>query len=255
MKNENMLKAIIVDDEQNSRETLHLMLERYCPQVEVVTMSDSYEAALEDINRYKPDMVFLDIQMPDGNGFKLLEQFKEIDFFVIFTTAYEEYAVKAFKYNAMDYLLKPIASDDLINAVEKVKKNLSTENFDVHNIKTILNEIKNQKKSKKIVLSTQEGMHIVDTENIIRCESDDYYTKFFFLDGTTMLISKTLKEHEELLSDSDFFRPHKSHLVNLKYVKSYIKTDGGSIIMNDGKEIPVSRRKREKILEILQQLK
>ena len=104
-------------------------------------------------------------------------------------------------------------------------------------------------------MSTAEGMHIIDTENIIRCESDDYYTKFFFVDGTTMLISKTLKEHEELLSDSDFFRPHKSHLINLKYVKSYIKTDGGSLIMNDGKEIPVSRRKREKILEILHQLK
>jgi len=254
-KNENMLKAIIVDDEQNSRETLKLMLERYCPQVDVVAMSDSYESALEDIRYHKPDIVFLDIQMPDGNGFKLLEQFKEIDFFVIFTTAYEEYAVKAFKFNAIDYLLKPIISEDLIKAVEKVKKTMGTGTIDVYNIKHILNEIKNQKKSKKIVLSTQEGMHIVDTENIVRCESDDYYTKFFFLDGTTMLISKTLKEHEELLSDSDFFRPHKSHLVNLKYVKSYIKTDGGSIIMNDGKEIPVSRRKREKILEILQQLK
>jgi len=250
-----MLRAIIVDDEQSSRETLKLMLERYCPNVDVISMSDSYETALKDIKMFKPDVVFLDIQMPDGNGFKLLEQFEDVDFFVIFTTAYEEYALKAFKYNAIDYLLKPIISKDLIDAVEKVSKNLSSNDFNVQSIKSILNELKQQKKSKKIVLSTAEGMHIVDTENIMRCESDDYYTKFFFVDGSTILISKTLKEHEELLSDSDFFRPHKSHLVNLKYVKSYVKTDGGSIIMNDGKEIPVSRRKREKILEILHQIK
>ena len=250
-----MLRAIIVDDELNSRETLKLMLERYCSNIEVLSMSESFDTALRDIKLFKPDVVFLDIQMPDGNGFKLLEQFDDIDFFVIFTTAYEEYALKAFKYNAIDYLLKPIIAKDLIDAVEKVCKNLNSSEFNVQNIKSILNELKQQKKSKKIVLSTAEGMHIIDTENIMRCESDDYYTKFFFIDGTTMLISKTLKEHEELLSDSDFFRPHKSHLINLNYVKSYIKTDGGSIIMNDGKEIPVSRRKREKILEILHQLK
>lgn len=250
-----MLKAVIVDDELNSRETLRLMIDRYCTGVKVVSMSDSFESALEDIRLFKPDVVFLDIQMPDGNGFKLLEQFDEIDFFVIFTTAYEEYALKAFKYNAIDYLLKPIIANDLINAVDKVNRNLNPNDFNTQSIKSILNELKQQKISKKIVLSTAEGMHIIDTINIIRCESDDYYTKFFFTDGTTMLISKTLKEHEELLSDSDFFRPHKSHLINLKYVKSYIKTDGGSIIMNDGKEIPVSRRKREKILEILHQLK
>jgi len=250
-----MIRAIIVDDELNSRETLKLMLERYCPKVEVVAMSDGFEDALRDINMFKPDVVFLDIQMPDGSGFKLLEQFEEIDFFVIFTTAFEEYALKAFKYNAIDYILKPIVAKDLSDAVEKVSKNLNSNDFNIQSIKGILNDLKQQKKSKKIVLSTAEGMHIVDTENIIRCESDDYYTKFFFVDGSTMLISKTLKEHEELLSDSDFFRPHKSHLINLKYVKSYIKTDGGSLIMNDGKEIPVSRRKREKILEILHQLK
>ena len=250
-----MIRAIIVDDELNSREILKLMLERYCPQVEVISMSDGFEDAIRDINMFKPDVIFLDIQMPDGSGFKLLEQFEEIDFFVIFTTAYEEYALKAFKYNAIDYILKPIVAKDLSDAVEKVSKNLSSKDFNIQSIKSILKDLKQQKKSKKIVLSTAEGMHIIDTENIIRCESDDYYTKFFFVDGTTMLISKTLKEHEELLSDSDFFRPHKSHLINLKYVKSYIKTDGGSLIMNDGKEIPVSRRKREKILEILHQLK
>jgi len=250
-----MLKAIIVDDEFNSRETLKLMLERYCPNVELLTTSDSFEAALEDINRFKPNIVFLDIQMPDGNGFKLLDNIQEIDFFIIFTTAFEEYALKAFKYNAIDYLMKPIVIDDLKNAVNKVIQKMENKDFNLNSIKTILNEIKQQKKSKKIVLSTAEGMHVVDTENIMRCESDDYYTKFFFVDGTSILISKTLKEHEELLSDSDFFRPHKSHLINLKYIKCYIKADGGSIIMNDGKEIPVSRRKREKILEILHQLK
>lgn len=250
-----MLRAIIIDDEPNSRETLKLMLERYCPQIEVLTMSDGFESALQDIKIFKPDVVFLDIQMPDGSGFKLLDHVDDIDFFVIFTTAFEEYARKAFKYNAIDYLTKPIVADELKEAVNKVTSRISDKDFDFRSIKNILSDIRQQKKSKRIVLSTAEGMHVVDTENIIRCESDDYYTKFFFLDGSTILISKTLKEHEELLTDSDFFRPHKSHLINLKYVKSYIKTDGGSIIMTDGKEVPVSRRKREKILEILHQLK
>lgn len=254
IKKTHMLKAIIVDDEKNSRETLKLLLEKYCPEVEVVALSGGYKEALKDIYYYKPDLLFLDIQMPDGSGFKLLEEIEEVNFFVIFTTAYEQYAIKAIKINAIDYLLKPIIPKELAEAVKKVQEKLSTDKSDIKNIQKVLAELRQQNSGKKIVLSTIEGMHVVNTEDIIRCESDDYYTKFFFTDKTSMLISKTLKEHEELLADNNFFRPHKSHLINLKYFKTYVKSDG-VIIMTNGDEVPVSRRKRDKVLEILSHLK
>ncbi len=250
-----MLEAIIVDDEKSSRETLELMLKKYCPEVKVKATSAGYREALSHIRSLKPHVVFLDIQMPDGSGFKLLEDLDTIDFFVIFTTAHEEFAIKAIKVNAVDYLLKPITPDDLINAVDKVRQKISAGQNGLDDIHFVLNELKQQNVSKKIILSTASGMHVVSTEDIVRCESDDYYTKFFFNDKTNMLISKTLKEHEELLADCNFFRPHKSHLINLNYIKTYIKSDGGTIIMTNGDEIPVSRRKKEKLLEILNQLK
>ncbi|MDD3875695.1 MAG: LytTR family DNA-binding domain-containing protein [Bacteroidales bacterium] len=250
-----MLRAIIVEDEKNSQETLKLMLERYCPDIKVVAIADNYKMGIEHIETYAPQIVFLDIQMPDGNGFKMLEHFSEIDFFVIFTTAYEQYALKAIKVNAIDYILKPIVAEDLIRAVDKVKLNLTLQKEGLKNIKNVLDEIKKMQKEKKIVLSTAEGMHVVNTDDIIRCESDNYYTNFFFKDGSTMLISKTLKEHEELLSDKNFIRPHKSHLINLNYVKSYSRIDGGTIVLLNGDRIPVARRKRESMIEILHQLK
>lgn len=248
-----MLRVIIVDDEKASRDTLAGLLKRYCQNVEVIAQAEGYENGLEVIGKNTPDLVFLDIQMPDGSGFKLIEDLGEIKFDVIFTTAYDQYAIKAIKYSALDYLLKPVVPDDLVAAVKKAeqKKNLGQMS---QNIQILLENLTQKNEPRKIVLSTAEKMHIVEIDDIIRCESDDYYTRFFFMDGKTLLISKTLKENEELLGEKHFIRPHKSHLVNIKYIKGFLKNDGGYIVMSDGTKVPVSRRKREYVVSTLSHL-
>jgi two-component system, LytTR family, response regulator len=249
-----MIKAIIIDDEKTSRETLQGLLRRYCKNVEVIGEADGFRSGMEVIKKNKPDVIFLDIQMPDGSGFKLLEEIGNIDFEVIFSTAYDQFAIKAIKYSALDYLLKPINPEDLITAVEKLETKISKGKDDT-GVKFLLDSMKSHPSDKKkIVLSTSEGMHIVDIDNIIRCESEDYYTKFFLKEGKVIMVSKTLKENEELLAEHNFIRPHKSHLINLKYVKSFLRIDGGSIVMTDGSNVPVSRRKREQIVDILNHL-
>jgi len=249
-----MIKAIIIEDEKMSRETLRHLLDKYCPEVEIVAEADGYRKGMEEIKKHPPDVIFLDIQMPDGSGFRLLEELEIIDFEIIFTTAFDQFAIKAIKYSALDYLLKPIIPDELIEAVKRVEKKKA------ENIKKKSREILPENAraldegSQKIVLSTSEMIHVIDVDDIIRCESDNYYTYFFFVDGRKLLVSKTLKENEELLSQHNFIRPHKSHLINIKYIKSYIRHDGGYILMTDGTHIPVSRRKKDKIMEIIYNL-
>ncbi len=248
------IKALIIDDERRSRDTLRGMLEKYCDDVEVLGEADGMRTGIEGIRKLNPDVVFLDIQMPDGSGFRLLELLDEINFEVIFTTAYDQFAIKAIRYSALDYLLKPIVPAELKNAVSKVERKKSDGTINRH-IKVLLENLKdNNQASKRIVLSTSEGMHIIDIRDIIRCESDDYYTRFFIRDRKPILVSKTLKEHEEMLGEYGFIRPHKSHLVNISYIKSFIKTDGGYILLNDGTTVPVSRRKREKTIQELSHL-
>lgn len=250
-----MLKAIIIDDERTSRETLFGLLKRYCPQVEVVAEAYNLESGKEILKAYNADVVFLDIQMPDGSGFKLLEEIEEIKFEVVFTTAFDQYAIKAIKYSALDYLLKPIVPEDLMSAVAKLEKriNVNPGTSSQETIKTLIDNIRSPQ-MKKIVLSTSKGMHVIEIENIIRCESEDYYTRFFLKDGKMIMVSKTLKENEEMLGENDFIRPHKSHLVNINHIKGFLKEDGGSLLMNDGSIIPVSRRKREKVIDLLNHL-
>jgi two-component system LytT family response regulator len=249
-----MLTAVIVEDEKRSRESLNGLLKLYCKNVTVVAQADGVKSGIEAIEKNKPDIVFLDIQMPDGSGFKLLESIKNLDFGIIFTTAYDQFAIKAIKFSAIDYLLKPIYPDDLVEAVDKAeKKALSLRSHE--NVEVLLENInKPEKDLPKIVLSTAEKLHVVNVKDIIRCESDNYYTRYFFTDGKKLLISKTLKENEELLSGYNFIRPHKSHLINVLYIKSYDKHDGGFINMTDGSVVPVSRRKKEKILETISNL-
>lgn len=246
-----MIKAVLVEDEKMSRETLRRMLEKYCPEVEIVGEADGYRKGAEVVRQHHPDVVFLDIQMPDGSGFKLLEDFDEINFEVIFTTAFDQFAIKAIKYSALDYLLKPIIPQDLIEAVHRVEKK-KAENLRKRNSELMSENPNNQdQRPRKIVLSTAEMIHVIDVDDIIRCESDNYYTYFYFVDGRKLLVSKTLKENEELLSPFNFIRPHKSHLVNIKFIKSYIRQEGGFILMKDGTKIPVSRRKKDKMMEII----
>lgn len=249
-----MIKAVIVEDEKKSRETLSGLLKLCCKDLQVVAEADGVYSGIDIIREYVPDVVFLDIQMPDGSGFKLLEKTQDLNYEVIFTTAYDQFAIKAIKYSALDYLLKPIFPDDLINAVEKLKKKIGSKNVR-DNIDVLLHNLKRPETDPpRIVLSTAEKLHVVATDDIIRCESDNYYTIFYFTNGKKLMVSKTLKENEEMLAEYNFIRPHKSHLVNLKYVTGMNKTDGGSIVMSDGSEVPVSRRKREKITEILSNL-
>jgi len=249
-----MIKAIIVDDEKKSREVLMGLIDRYCPDVFVLAQANGCIDGIEKVKIHNPDIVFLDIQMPDGSGFNFLEAFDAFNFEVIFTTAHDQYAIKAIKYSALDYLLKPINPDDLKDSIAKYVQKQDKGQIS-KNIMVLLENMKTPSSDpKKIILSTSEGIHILSTNDIIRCESDDYYTKFFLTKGNPILISKTLKQNEAMLSDFDFIRPHKSHLVNLKYIKSYLKVDGGYILMIDGSKIPVSRRKRESIIDILSHL-
>ena len=249
-----MLRAVIVEDEKRSRETLSGLLKLYCKNLTVVGEAENVREGLEVIKQQNPDVVFLDIQMPDGSGFKLLEQIKQISFDVIFTTAYDQFAIKAIRFSALDYLLKPILPNDLVNAVNKAEKNKQVQKSN-SNIKVLLENINRPPaESPKIILSTSEKINVIKVDEIIRCESDNYYTMFYFTNGKRLLVSKTLKEQEELLSEHNFIRPHKSHLINVKYIKSYLKTDGGVILMENGSKIPVSRRKKEYIKEILSNL-
>jgi two-component system LytT family response regulator len=246
-----MLKAVIIEDEKRSRETLTGLIKLYCNQVELIGEADGVHSGLKLIRDKNPDLVFLDIQMPDGSGFKLLELLGNIKFDVIFTTAYDQFAIKAFKYSALDYLLKPIYPDDLIEAVKKALDKKEKLNLKP-NIDTLLDNIKKpENEPPKIVLSTSDKINIVKINEIIRCESDNYYTIYYFVNGGKLLVSKTLKENEEMLSEHNFIRPHKSHLVNVAHIKGYLKSDGGYIIMSDESRIPVSRRKKEKILNII----
>lgn len=246
-----MIRGIIVEDEIRSRDTLRGLLSRYCKNVEIIAEAESYRSGLAAIREQHPDVVFLDIQMPDGSGFKLLEELDEIKFEIIFTTAFDQFAIKAIKYSALDYLLKPIDPEELVSALKKVENKISKRGVN-ENIQVLLDNIKSRDANPhKIVLSTFEKIHIIETDNILRCESDNYYTNFFLTDGKQILISKTLKENEAMLGEHNFIRPHKSHLVNVKYIKGFLKNDGGYIEMTDGTHIPVSRRKREKIIEII----
>lgn len=249
-----MLRAIIVEDEYRSRQTLAGMLKLFCKNVEIVGEAENVKEGINLIQNEKPDVVFLDIQMPDGSGFKLLEEIEKINFDVIFTTAYDQFAIQAIKFSALDYLLKPIFQDDLVKAVKKAEES-KEKLYKQEQIDILLGNLKKSSdEPHKIILSTAERINVVSVDDILRCESDNYYTFFYFTNGKRLLISKTLKENEELLKNHHFIRPHKSHLVNTKYIKGFLKHDGGFIIMSDGTNVPVSRRKKESIIDTIHHL-
>lgn len=253
-KIEPMIRCIIVEDEIKSRETLQGLLQRFCPDVMVVAEAGGVQAGREAITRHNPDLVFLDIEMPDGSGFRLLEYHGLPEFEVIFTTAFDQFAIKAIRYAALDYLLKPIVPEELVAAVEKVRKQ-KEKRSNQKNIEVLLSNIRpNMIEPKKIVLSTVEKIHVVEADDILRCESDNYYTHFYFTNGKHLLISKTLKDVEAMLEGGSFIRPHKSHLINTRYIQNFNREEGGVITLNNGDKIPVSRRKKEKILEIIHNL-
>jgi two-component system, LytTR family, response regulator len=253
------LRAIIIDDETNARESLTQLLAFVCPEVEICGEAKNVDLGIQLIEKQRPNLVFLDIQMPGKTGFDLLTSFENIDFGVIFTTAYQEYAVKAFRFSAIDYLLKPIDPDELQNAVEKYKN--QTESIDQQQIK-ILQEYMDDSTSTgitqrqkngnhRIALPTAEGLHFVMMDDIIHCESLGAYTKFYLTNAKPIVVSKILKEYDEILENYYFFRVHQSNIINLEHIKRYVKGDGGQVWMSDNSEIEVSRRRKDEFLALL----
>ncbi len=248
-----MLRAIIIDDIDNIRQKNMAVIRQYCPDVAIIAEADSVASGVAAIRKYLPDLVFLDVEMGDGTGFDLLQQLKPIDFKVIFITAFQEFAIKAFRFSAIDFLLKPIDPSDLVEAVRKAKETLSKEMLELQ-FSTLLSNIERPRNLQKIILKTSERVYSINVQDIIRCESEKNYTTFYMLNGQKLLVSTTLKEYETLLLPMGFFRTHQSHLINMLYFDHYVKTDSGSIIMKDKTAIPLSVRKKEEFLNYLNSL-
>jgi len=235
------MKTLIIDDEIAAIENLEILLGKYCKEVEIVGTARSAKEGYELINKEAPELVLLDIEMPHGSGFDLLKKFSNPSFTVIFTTAYNQYAIQAIKFSALDYLLKPIDIEELISAISKVEKKNAIDNERVN----LLLENFDTKSNKRLALPKDGGYSIVKVENIIRCEASDNYTTFHIEDKKPILVSKTLKEFEKLLPKDQFLRVHQSHLINLNKVEEYYKTDGAYVLMEDGSTVSISRRKKD----------
>lgn len=252
----NKIKSILIDDERNGREILLALLEKFCPAIEVLGTADSGESGLKLIQQFQPQLVFLDINMPGMNGFEMLEKLDQINFEVVFVTAHDDFALKAFKFSAVDYVLKPIDLEDLQKAVKKVEEKMAKQaGAGQTKYKELFHNIRNiQNPFDKIGLATRDGLIFVKIPDIVRLESDVNYTWFILSGGEKILASKTLKEFEELLEEYNFYRIHKSHLINLSHLQRYIKGEGGSVIMSDNSEVDVSRRNKEGLMKRLQNL-
>jgi len=248
-----VVRTIIIDDESNIRHGLEKMLTDYCPHVKLIAKADSVKSGLKAIHTHHPDLVLLDIKMDDGTGFDLLKKLDHIDFKIIFVTAYDQYAIKAFRYSALDYLLKPVDPDDLKEAVSKAEKLIMSDML------TQLNVLEEQLRSKshslrKIILKTQESIHIIHLNEISYFESDGNYTTVYLINGKKIILSRTLREFEEMLKDQGFFRVHKSFLINLTTISRFDKGDGGFLVMEAGDRVPVASRKKDELLHLFEHL-
>ncbi len=246
-----MTTAIIIDDLRLARASLRAEIEDHCPEIELLGEADGVVSGAKLIRDTKPDLIFLDIEMNDGNGFDLLDILPEVNSKVIFVTASQDFAIKAFQYAAVDYLLKPVDPQLLKSAIAKH----SEKNAQSGDQLAILKEQHQSNNTpSRIVLQTAEEIKVAKIIDIIRCESMGNYTQFYFSDKTKLLVTKTLKEYDELLSNRGFVRCHQSHLINLDYVKSYIKSDGGYIMLTNDQHIPVSVRKKPEIIKLLKRM-
>lgn len=242
-----MLNVVVVDDEKDARLNTLGIINMHCPNLSVVSTAANVAEGIEAIQKYKPDLVLLDIDMPDGTGFDLLRKLMPIQFAVVFITAYAEHAITAIKFNALDFLVKPLDPEDFLLAVNKAQQN-NNENHKIERLENLLDEIENKKKP-SIALGTADSVHFVDVEDIVRIESSSNYSTFYLNDGQKVMVSRPLKEYAEMLDTHGFFRPHQSHLINLACLKEYKKRDGGYILLTNGDTVPMSARKKEKLLE------
>lgn len=247
----NKIKALIVDDERNNCDNLANLLNEYCPEVEVVGKCYSAAHAYKDLQTLSPHLVFLDVEMPGGSGFDLLEKLHQPNFEVIFVTAFDQYAIRALRLSAIDYLLKPVDILELQSAVAKVRKEMH--DSEAHN-QLITNYQQNNVKQgqlKQIALPTADRILFVRISEIVRCQAEGNYTHIFLIDGTKLLVSKTLREYNDLLLQEDFARVHQSHLVNINHIRSFEKREGGYLKMTNGDAVSVSRQRKEHVLQLL----
>lgn len=248
-----MLRTLIIDDEYHIRDTLINMLEMNCPEVSLVGQASGVASGIEAIKDLQPELVLLDIQMKDGTGFDLLYGLSSIDFKVIFVTAYDQYAIQAFRFSAVDYLLKPVNPEQLKEAVTRAG-NLIHDHFSKQ-MKVLEENLKSSgSRNKKIILRTTGSIHLLEISQIICCESDNTYTTFHTVEGEEIIVSKTLKEYEEMLTECGFFRVHKSYLINLSHIKRFDRQDGGYIVLTNDLKIPVASRKREEMMGLLEKM-
>ncbi len=247
-----MLKAILIDDIEDARKTLRKDLENLCPEVQIIGEAGGVVEGARILKNLHPDVVFLDIQMQDGSGFDLLDILKDIPFRIIFTTASDAHAIKAFRFSAVDYLLKPIDPEELKQAVKKASGTLHGSELSLELLKRTIDG--GQKKQEKLALHSLDKIHVVSISEIQRCESSINYTEFFFTNGKKLVVTRTMKDFEEMLSGHGFYRVHNSHLINTRFIKEFVKTEGGYIIMQDGTQVPVSSRKRPEVIKMLENL-
>jgi len=245
------IRSIIIDDEPNNIENLQSLIDKYCPQVDVVATAYNAAEGITAIQNLKPNLIFLDIQMPMASGFDLLSAFTTIEFEVIFITAYDQYGIQAIKFSALDYLLKPINLDEFKVAIQRATEKIAARRQN-QNIENLLAYVKSgQTVAPKIALPTLNETMYIKVNEIVRCEASGNYTTFCLERGETILVCRTLKEFADLLVLHEFVRTHQSHLVNLNYVKSYLKEDGGTLLLNDQTKIPISRQNRDAVRELL----
>ena len=247
-----MLQTILIDDEPAALTALEKKLELFCDGINIVASCNSAKDGLQAIGKHKPDLVFLDIEMPWMNGFELLECLGDlIDFKIVFVTAYDQYAIQAFKVKAVDYLLKPVDKDDLIVCVDRIKSQIKL--FNQTALEELLVEINKPQFSKRLMINSIEGIEILNMDEIIYCQAASNYTYIFTQDSRKLIVSKTLSEIEKSL-DTTFMRVHKSYTANLHFIQRYSNTDGGEIVFKTGQTLPVSRRKKEEVLEAIAKL-
>lgn len=242
------MHTFLIDDEPNCTDVLQVLLAKYCPEIQVQGIFNDAELALEAIRQERPQLVFLDIEMPMLNGFELLRRCEPLDFKVVFTTAYDQYAVRAFKFNALDYLLKPVDKSELMAAVSKARQNASPSDGQLKSVQYL----KNNPVPERIALPVGQELLLVEVADIQFMESDGAYVSVFLNgQGRPVVLSKSLREFEELLNNPGFFRAHNSYLVNLKFIKKIMRTDGGEMVMANGRSLPVARAKKTELLGLI----
>jgi two-component system, LytTR family, response regulator len=246
-----MIKCILVDDEQNSLEMMEWLLTTYCPQVEIVAQCENAEAGIAAIRQHQPDVVFLDIEMPRMNGFDMLEQLDRLNFEVVFCTAYDQFALRAFRYSALNYLLKPVDPDDLVETIRRIEaRSMPPTHEQIINLLQTMRQPAAAVTPARIALTTSDGLIFVNTQDILYCEAESNYTKVVLTGGKKMVVAKVLKDIDETLSGEDFFRIHNSFLININHIKRFVRNDGGYVIMADEASIGISRSRRQAFMDM-----